>query len=221
MLCVGKLKNGNPCRFKAKQDNLCLVHFKKIEKEVSEEEPEEEPEPVCPICLCDLDKKKENITIGCKHTFHKTCLKTWLQKKITCPNCRVDIDGDVFDKLKIDKTLNVLKLVENSFKYDTQLFNDLYPISQRYSHAIEQIIYFLHIESNAREELKNYIKRRKPDIAEIYSTEILIDLEILNDLIRELKTFQPYNVPTKHKTNRLAAISKQYIKFIKYEHTIL
>jgi hypothetical protein len=27
----------------------------------------------------------------CQHTFHKSCIDTWFQRSVNCPNCRVDI----------------------------------------------------------------------------------------------------------------------------------
>merc|ERR1712048_18825 len=32
------------------------------------------------------------IQLPCKHAFHSTCLKTWLNAKFTCPVCRHRID---------------------------------------------------------------------------------------------------------------------------------
>lgn len=40
----------------------------------------------CSICLDKLDKNK--ITISCGHTFHYSCIHTWLIKNNRCPLCR-------------------------------------------------------------------------------------------------------------------------------------
>ena len=42
----------------------------------------------CPIC-CDTIAIGQSAITRCKHTFHKTCLGTWLGSgKSSCPNCR-------------------------------------------------------------------------------------------------------------------------------------
>jgi hypothetical protein len=43
------------------------------------------------ICLEELDMEKEKAWIhecaNCRKTYHKTCLKTWLEIRKTCPTC--------------------------------------------------------------------------------------------------------------------------------------
>jgi len=44
--------------------------------------------------ICRLNIESNNITRKikkCNHTFHHTCLDTWLKNHTTCPNCRQDI----------------------------------------------------------------------------------------------------------------------------------
>ena len=46
----------------------------------------------CSICLEKINKCERNITLTeCNHTFHKKCLKQWLNKNNTCPNCRIPL----------------------------------------------------------------------------------------------------------------------------------
>lgn len=42
----------------------------------------------CPICLEELTVDRAVQTKQCHHTFHKTCLKHWLQVNRACPMCR-------------------------------------------------------------------------------------------------------------------------------------
>jgi len=49
----------------------------------------------CSICHEPLDTSSQNITLeNCKHTFHKSCLKKWVDERkltareLTCPLCR-------------------------------------------------------------------------------------------------------------------------------------
>ena len=46
----------------------------------------------CSICLEKINKCERHITLTeCNHTFHKKCLKQWLNKNNTCPNCRIPV----------------------------------------------------------------------------------------------------------------------------------
>lgn len=44
-------------------------------------------EKECSICYEELEIKTAHVT-GCKHSFHKECIKKWLSVKDTCPICR-------------------------------------------------------------------------------------------------------------------------------------
>lgn len=46
-------------------------------------------ENVCSICLEEIKYSKKRLQCG--HKFHKSCIKTWLKKSNTCPNCRSEI----------------------------------------------------------------------------------------------------------------------------------
>ena len=45
----------------------------------------------CPICLEEFKESKNIRKLKCKHIFHKNCIKEWLEKENTCPNCRKNI----------------------------------------------------------------------------------------------------------------------------------
>lgn len=50
----------------------------------------------CAVCLEDLDFKKPLKHLKCEHCFHEECITRWLERKTTCPICRVvvtDRDG--------------------------------------------------------------------------------------------------------------------------------
>lgn len=42
----------------------------------------------CPICFEHLSTI-EKVSLKCKHIFHNSCIKTWLQTNSVCPICRV------------------------------------------------------------------------------------------------------------------------------------
>ena len=41
----------------------------------------------CSICLADIDDQSLDVT-RCGHSFHKECIRTWLDVDTTCPLCR-------------------------------------------------------------------------------------------------------------------------------------
>ena len=46
----------------------------------------------CSICLEEFQKKEKIIELNCKHSFHESCIKSWMDANQTesqkCPNCR-------------------------------------------------------------------------------------------------------------------------------------
>ncbi|KZV14594.1 hypothetical protein F511_42175 [Dorcoceras hygrometricum] len=43
----------------------------------------------CAVCLSPYEEGEEIRRLKCKHTFHRSCLDTWLQQDAaTCPLCR-------------------------------------------------------------------------------------------------------------------------------------
>ena len=55
--------------------------------DVSEDEKKEFD--FCSICL---EEEKESIVkLNCDHLFHKDCIKGWLKRDMSCPNCRSNI----------------------------------------------------------------------------------------------------------------------------------
>jgi len=53
----------------------------------------------CPICLGEFDPNETDLTLRtlnhCGHTFHSSCLKTWLSTKTNCPICNHSLNDDV------------------------------------------------------------------------------------------------------------------------------
>lgn len=98
-LCSAKLRNGKDCWYKAKQDGLCLVHWR---------------HPDCPICYEKI--YLDSWELECGHRFHESCLKSWFEMdKRSCPMCREDVDESTLDRIgvKISKLKSVLLRLEN------------------------------------------------------------------------------------------------------------
>lgn len=45
----------------------------------------------CSVCLNDYEELDPIATLGCGHTFHKTCISQWLHVKKNCPLCRTKV----------------------------------------------------------------------------------------------------------------------------------
>ena len=43
---------------------------------------------ICTICLEEINEDCFNYK-NCNHSYHEDCLKTWLEIKKVCPNCRI------------------------------------------------------------------------------------------------------------------------------------
>lgn len=87
-ICEATLKNGRPCRYKAKHGKrYCGVHAKKKTTTIQVDELE------CSICMCAMESNNNTtMTTRCNHTFHKTCIQRWLDTgKTTCPLCRCTV----------------------------------------------------------------------------------------------------------------------------------
>ena len=43
---------------------------------------------ICGICL---DKLNAYSALPCGHCFHSKCISTWIEKKMSCPECRTKL----------------------------------------------------------------------------------------------------------------------------------
>ncbi|XP_058104765.1 putative RING-H2 finger protein ATL35 [Magnolia sinica] len=70
----------------------------------------------CSICLGEYQEKEIlRIMPTCGHTFHLTCIDTWLHKQSTCPVCRLSLQDSVEAKHMISPMFNTIRqLVDSS-----------------------------------------------------------------------------------------------------------
>ena len=102
--CSAKCKNGNACRYKAKQDGLCLQHYR----------------PECSICFNGITTNQKFV-LECNHMFHVNCVTPWLAKNnLTCPCCRTIVSQEFLDKHNIN-TDNTEKIVS---AYEQLIFQE-------------------------------------------------------------------------------------------------
>lgn len=47
----------------------------------------------CPICIDDLKTSDDIVCTLCGHIYHSQCLKAWLSKSKTCPECRCSLES--------------------------------------------------------------------------------------------------------------------------------
>ena len=48
---------------------------------------EHEPH-VCPICIEEVAVGAQMVLLPCAHSFHATCIASWLKRAATCPLCK-------------------------------------------------------------------------------------------------------------------------------------
>ena len=72
--CTAKTCQGKRCKLSGSP--LCHIHTEALQ---------------CAICLNKVEKDSE--TLGCGHTFCRTCIFEWLIEKYTCPCCRKTVDN--------------------------------------------------------------------------------------------------------------------------------
>ena len=78
-----------------KDEKRALKRISKRKRSESTDQPNKKvKESRCPICLEDINSKK-NVTLECDHEFHYKCIKKWLGIKKTCPTCDHIIDLNV------------------------------------------------------------------------------------------------------------------------------
>ncbi|XP_027343193.1 probable E3 ubiquitin-protein ligase RHA4A [Abrus precatorius] len=76
----------SPCRL-----NLTLQFLDKLPRVLFDEDLRTR-DSVCCVCLGEFELKEEVLQIpDCKHVFHVSCIRNWLQSNSTCPLCRCSI----------------------------------------------------------------------------------------------------------------------------------
>ncbi len=77
--CSFKKVDGIRCKLKTNNE-FCHVHTDM---------------PECSICYGKINKNDYYIS-DCNHTFHSSCIDTWLERDNTCPLCRTDLPQEKY-----------------------------------------------------------------------------------------------------------------------------
>lgn len=87
VLAYGKLKDWR--RHRKKKNSILDMSYQEY---MAEHCARFQKQDNCSICLVDFEQTDTLTYLKvCSHIFHSCCLKDWLDKKWTCPNCRVHI----------------------------------------------------------------------------------------------------------------------------------
>ncbi len=72
--------------------NKCKIYYEYYlkNKNLKEKLIKNDDNDICSICLEDL-KDEKCVILSCEHIYHKDCIKKWLKKNDSCPNCRINI----------------------------------------------------------------------------------------------------------------------------------
>lgn len=77
--CCATLRDGRPCRYRAKDGGVCGVHARCAGRAPAQ----------CSICLDDIRRSVR--TLPCGHAFHARCITRWFRRgTLSCPLCRQD-----------------------------------------------------------------------------------------------------------------------------------
>ena len=47
----------------------------------------------CVICMIDFETDDKIKFLPCLHTFHQSCIDTWLLRSLICPSCMEPVDA--------------------------------------------------------------------------------------------------------------------------------
>lgn len=72
--------------------NKCKIYYDtyKKNKNLKEKLIKNDDNDICSICLENL-KDDKCVILSCEHIYHNICIKLWLKKNDSCPNCRINI----------------------------------------------------------------------------------------------------------------------------------
>ena len=76
-------------------DHVCItIPFKTLEKNNLFQQ------STCPICLDNFEQNTNLAQLCCNHVFHKECISTWLNYKLNCPLCNIELPAPEIPHLK-------------------------------------------------------------------------------------------------------------------------
>ena len=89
---------------KYKMEELTIPMFQKMVGEkleevnddeiyMSDESEDDDDVDVDECCICTEPLHQDLVNIApCQHQFHQLCINDWLNKNMTCPKCRADVE---------------------------------------------------------------------------------------------------------------------------------
>lgn len=80
---------------------------------------DEAPEAECCICMEEFEPDDVIVMTDCKHIFHKSCCKEWLQQSTTCPVCRTDLTSPPSDPNNVENGDSLLVAAEEGIAIAT------------------------------------------------------------------------------------------------------
>jgi hypothetical protein len=93
----------------------------------------------CPICLEELNSNDSKVLV-CKHSFHKLCIDTWLERKNICPLCRFHLTN-TYKCRDIKKTFLTYLTYKITLNDDHVLFKNWFSTHKYYYKKIKSISY--------------------------------------------------------------------------------
>ena len=85
----------------------------------------------CTICMSAYEIEEEFMILPCLHRFHSECIKEWLNRKNTCPNCKDRICDHFEEEMKSirqPRTSHQLNINRRAFGMEMQPMMRLNPM---------------------------------------------------------------------------------------------
>lgn len=121
----------------------------------------------CSICLESIIRKSAAHFLPCCHSYHRVCVDTWLEKNVTCPECRIPIFIQSHEQLESYHQFSDLQKNNPHIRRDNIQLNDN-AISMRFLRN-PTLFSVLELEPQDDAKVQALIHRRDPSLFELYS----------------------------------------------------
>ena len=74
--------------------------------QLAELDREDDEDPSCSICLCEYEEEEKVTWLPCSHSFHASCISSWLKNSLICPICKDNVKRSLLKTLSMYRELH-------------------------------------------------------------------------------------------------------------------
>ena len=74
--------------------------------QLAELDREDDEDPSCSICLCEYEEGEKVTWLPCSHSFHASCISSWLKNSLICPICKDNVKRSLLKTLSMYRELH-------------------------------------------------------------------------------------------------------------------